>query len=67
MEKMKILMIRLLRYQIEKKQQQQKPNQISKKDAQRMLDALNNKEKQVQAKLKKKKGKAQKTNIEKDW
>ena len=32
-----------------------------------MLDALNNKEKQVQAKLKKKKGKSQKVNIEKDW
>ncbi len=33
-------------------QQQPQPNQLSKQDAQRMLDALNNKEKQVQAKLK---------------
>ncbi len=49
----------------EKKEPQ--TNQISKKDAQRMLDALNNQEKKVQAKLKKKKAKGQKVTIEKDW
>ena len=49
------------------KEEKPKPNQISKKDAQRMLDALNNQEKKVQAKLKKKKVKGQKVNIEKDW
>jgi hypothetical protein len=32
-----------------------------------MLDALNNQEKKVQAKLKKKGEKGEKTNIEKDW
>ncbi len=45
----------------------QQPNQISKEDAQRMLDALNNDEKQTQDKLKNKKFKAGKTNITKDW
>lgn len=50
-----------------KDKQDQQPNQLSKKDAQRMLDALNNQEKQVQAKLKKKKAKGQKVNVEKDW
>jgi len=37
------------------KEQQPQPNQLSKQQAQQMLDALNNQEKKVQAKLKKKK------------
>ncbi|MGE0560503.1 MAG: tetratricopeptide repeat protein [Flavobacteriales bacterium] len=48
-------------------EQQPQPNQLSKQQAQQMLDALNNQEKKVQAKLKKKKENAQKLNIEKDW
>ena len=36
-------------------------------DAERILEALNNKEKEVQEKLKKKKGKAVEVEIEKDW
>jgi len=51
----------------EKKEEQPKQNQLSKEDAQRMLDALNNKEKEVQEKLKTKKIKGQKVVIEKDW
>jgi Ca-activated chloride channel family protein len=53
----------------DKKDQQngQQPNQMSKEDAQRMLDALNNDEKQTQEKLKNKKFKAGKANITKDW
>ncbi len=49
------------------KEQQPQPNQLSKQQAQQMLDALNNQEKKVQAKLKKKKENGQKLNIEKDW
>ncbi len=48
-------------------QQQQQPNQISKEDALRMLDALNNNEKQTQEKLKNKKFQGEKKNITKDW
>jgi len=48
-------------------QNQQQPNQISKDDAQRMLDALNNDEKQTQDKLKNKKFQGTKKNITKDW
>ena len=48
-------------------EQQSKPDQISKEDAQRLLDALNNDEKKVQDKLKKKKGTAVKVEIDKDW
>jgi Ca-activated chloride channel family protein len=53
----------------QKKDQQQKPepNKISKDDAQRMLDALNNNEKQTQDKLKNKKLKGAKLQISKDW
>ena len=40
---------------------------MSKEDAQRILDALKNEERNVQDKLKKKKFKATKVNIEKDW
>lgn len=47
-------------------QQSQKP-QVSKEDAQRMLDALNNNEKQTQDKLKNKKLKGAPVKIAKDW
>ena len=40
---------------------------MSKEDAQRMLDALNNNEKNTQDKLKNKKFKAGRANIQKDW
>ena len=49
------------------KDQQQQPNKLSKEDAERMLDALNNDEKQTQDKLKNKKLKGVKMKIEKDW
>jgi tetratricopeptide (TPR) repeat protein len=45
--------------------QQQPKNQISKEDAQRILDALKNKESDVQKKLRKQKGKPVAT--DKDW
>ncbi len=48
------------------KQQQQQDKQMSKQDAQRMLDALNNDEKNLQDKLQKKKAVGQKQ-IEKNW
>jgi Ca-activated chloride channel family protein len=48
-------------------QQKQQQNQLSKEDAQRMLDALNNDEKQTQEKLKNQKLKGTKLNISKDW
>lgn len=51
----------------DKGKEQPQPNQLSKQEAQQMLDALNNQEKKVQAKLKKKKENTQKLNIEKDW
>jgi Ca-activated chloride channel family protein len=47
--------------------QQQQPNTVSKDDAQRMLDALNNQEQGTQDKLKAKKIKGEKTHINKDW
>jgi Ca-activated chloride channel family protein len=50
-----------------KQDQQQQPNKISKEDAERMLEALNNDEKQTQDKLKNKKLKAGRLNITKDW
>jgi Ca-activated chloride channel family protein len=49
------------------KKDQQQPDKISKEDAERMLDALNNNEKQTQDKLKNKKLKGAKLNITKDW
>jgi Ca-activated chloride channel family protein len=49
-----------------KDQQQQQNDKISKQDAQRMLDALNNDEKNTQNKLQKKKAIGQKQ-IEKNW
>ena len=54
----------------DKKDQQQKQdqqNQISKEDAQRLLDALQNDEKNLQDKLKKEKARGVKVQIEKDW
>jgi len=56
--------------QDQQKQNQQpkpEPNKVSKEDAQRMLDALNNNEKQTQDKLKNKKLKGGKVQISKDW
>jgi Ca-activated chloride channel homolog len=47
--------------------QQEQQRQMSKEDAQRMLDALNNDEKKVQEKLKKKGSKGQKVKVQKDW
>lgn len=47
--------------------QQPDPNKLSKEDAQRMLDALNNDEKQTQDKLKNKKFKGEKGRVSKDW
>jgi tetratricopeptide (TPR) repeat protein len=51
----------------QQQQQGQQPNQLSKNDAQNMLDALNNDEKQTQEKLKNKKLKGAKVPISKDW
>lgn len=55
--------------QQKKQDQQQKPqpDQLSKEDAKRLLDALKNEEMDVQEKLKKKKVKVQNIKIEKDW
>jgi len=53
--------------QDKKDQQQQQPDKISKEDAERMLDALNNDEKQTQDKLKNKKLKGGNLHITKDW
>lgn len=50
----------------EKKEQQQQQN-ISKEDAQRLLEALNNDEKKLRDKMNEKKVKGTKTQIEKDW
>ncbi len=47
--------------------QQPQPDKLSKEDAQRMLDALNNNEKQTQEKLKNKKFKGAKIPVTKDW
>jgi Ca-activated chloride channel homolog len=54
--------------QKKEQQQQPQPKEISKKDAERMLQALKNSEKETLEKLKKAKAaKAQKVKIEKDW
>jgi Ca-activated chloride channel family protein len=47
--------------------EQPQPNNVSKEDAERMLEALNNDEKQTQDKLKNKKLKGAKVQITKDW
>lgn len=51
----------------QQKNQQPQQDKLSKEDAQRMLDALNNEEQQTQDKLKNKKLKGAKAHIEKDW
>ena len=43
------------------------PMQLSKEDAERMLEALNQKEKEIQQNLKKKKDDGKRKKIEKDW
>jgi len=48
-------------------QQQNNQRQISKEDAERMLQALNNDEKNTLDKLKKQRGKRSKVAVEKDW
>lgn len=54
--------------QQEEQQQQQQENKISKEDAERMLDALNQDEKEIRDRLEKQKVKVgTKGNIEKDW
>lgn len=50
----------------DKKEQQQQQN-ISKEDAQRLLEALNNDEKKLRDKMNEKKVRVAKTQIEKDW
>ncbi len=47
--------------------QKPQPDKLSKDDAERMLDALNNDEKQTQEKLKNKKLKGERMHITKDW
>lgn len=49
------------------KEQEKQQGQISKEDAQRLLDALQNDEKNLQDKKKKEKAKGVKVDIEKDW
>ncbi|HKG08030.1 MAG TPA: tetratricopeptide repeat protein [Pedobacter sp.] len=48
-------------------QQQPQPDKLSKEDAERMLEALKNEEKNTQDKLKNKKAKGVKNRIVKDW
>ncbi|RYE37842.1 MAG: tetratricopeptide repeat protein [Sphingobacteriales bacterium] len=51
----------------DKKDQQPQPDKLSKEDAERMLEALNNEEKNTQDKLKNKKAKGTRGKIVKDW
>jgi len=53
--------------QQKKDQQKPQPNKLSKEDAQRMLDALNQNEKATQDKLKNQKLKGAKVKVAKDW
>jgi len=53
--------------QNQQNQQQNPQKQISKEDAERMLQALNNDEKNTLDKLKKQKGKHSKVAVQKDW
>lgn len=53
--------------QEQQQQQQQQQDQISKEDAMRILQALENDEKEVQDKVQKQKAKAKKRTTEKDW
>ncbi|MCE9539072.1 MAG: tetratricopeptide repeat protein, partial [Bacteroidetes bacterium] len=50
-----------------KEKEKPKENQISKEDAKRLLDALQNDEKNLQDKMKKGKTKGMKVEIDKDW
>ena len=50
----------------DKKEQEEKQN-ISKEDAQRLMEALNNDEKKIRDKMNEKKAKGTKFQIEKDW
>lgn len=50
-----------------KDQPQQQQQQISPEEAKKIMEALNNDEKEIQKKLKKQKGKPGNINIEKDW
>ncbi len=51
----------------EEQQQQQQKQEISKEDAQRLLEALSNDEKKLRDKMNEKKVKGSKSQIEKDW
>ena len=51
----------------QQQQQQQPQNKISKEDAMRILEALQNDEKEVQEKVQKQKDQPKKRRIEKDW
>lgn len=51
----------------QKPQETQNPDQISKEEAEKMLDALQQQEKELQEDLQKKKAKGVKLKIEKDW
>ena len=51
----------------QKPQEAQNPDQISKEEAKKMLDALQQQEKELQEDLQKKKAKGVKLKIEKDW
>ena len=51
----------------QKPQEEQNPDQISKEEAEKMLDALQQQEKELQEDLQKKKAKGVKLKIEKDW
>lgn len=51
----------------QQQQQQQQKQQISKEDAERMMEAMKNNEKNTLDKLNKKKAKAVRVKIEKDW
>lgn len=51
----------------EEQQQQQQQQNMNKQDAERMLNAINNKEKETKEKVDKKEGQAVRINVEKDW
>ena len=51
----------------ENKDQQNQDNKLTKSDAERMLDALNNKDKNLQDELQEQKAKSTNTKVEKDW
>ncbi|MDE0722158.1 MAG: hypothetical protein OSB28_02505, partial [Flavobacteriales bacterium] len=51
----------------QKKEEQQVEGQISKEDMARILENLENEEAEIQAKLRRQKGKGEKKTIEKQW